>query len=365
MLLKKIVPVLIFCIACVTSFCQDDSKVAEYISRYKELAIKEMQRTGVPASITLAQGILESQSGESDLAKRSNNHFGIKCKTDWTGEKVYHDDDERGECFRSYTNVEQSYIDHSDFLKNRPYYTFLFKLDPTDYEGWAKGLKKAGYATNPAYAQQLINLIQRFNLQEYTLIALHRSKEPQQEIFSYAKDEKTTAPAVTIASDTADFNRKDSSVAVPVETKIPGPAATTVTAVLYNAAAYPGGPFTINSTKVILAREGTSLLALADEFGISYKKLLGFNELDESTDILGYDQLVFLAKKPKKGNRDLHIVEKNETMEVIAQKEGVQLEALLAYNRIPKGRQPVTGEKIYMRANSPVTPKLVAATATN
>jgi hypothetical protein len=367
MLLKKIIPALIFCAACVTSFCQDDSKVTEYINKYKELAIKEMQRTGVPASITLAQGILESQSGESDLAKRSNNHFGIKCKTGWTGEKVYHDDDERGECFRSYTNVEQSYIDHSDFLKNRPYYTFLFKLDPTDYEGWATGLKKAGYATNPAYAQQLINLIQRFNLQEYTLIALQRSKEPQQEIFSYAKDEKTTAPAVTIVqTDTADSDHKNSAIIATAETAISGPAANTAApAVLYDAAAYPGGPFAINSTKVILAREGTSLLALADEFGISYKKLLEFNELDESTDIIGYDQLVFLAKKPKKGNRDLHLVEKNETMEVIAQKEGVQLEALLAYNRIPKGRQPVTGEKIYLRANSPVTPKLVAATATN
>src|ERR1700754_4101130 len=171
MLLKKIVPAFLFCIISLASYSQD-GKVTEYITTYKELAIKEMLRTGVPASITLAQGILESQSGESDLAKRSNNHFGIKCKNDWTGEKVYHDDDEKGECFRSYQDPEQSYIDHSDFLKSRPHYAFLFNLDPTDYEGWAKGLKKAGYATSPVYAKNLIDLIQRYNLQDYTLIAL-------------------------------------------------------------------------------------------------------------------------------------------------------------------------------------------------
>jgi hypothetical protein len=370
MLLKKIIPALLICFAALAAHAQNDSRVTEYISKYKEIAIREMQRTGVPASITLAQGILESQNGESDLAKRSNNHFGIKCKPEWTGGKVYHDDDARGECFRSYDNAEQSYVDHSDFLKNRPYYTFLFKLDPTDYEGWARGLKKAGYATNPIYAQQLITLIQRYNLQEYTLIALQKTKEQQKEMFTYAKEEKAVVndPAATtpqIASDTNKPADKTEPIPVMGVVTIEGakediqPEVTP--AVFYDAALYPGGPFTINSTKVILAREGTSLLALANEFGISYKNLLEFNEMDDHTDILGFDQLVFLARKPKKGNKDLHMVEKNETMEIIAQKEGVQLEALLSYNRVPKGRQPVTGERIYLRANSPVTPKLVAS----
>lgn len=370
MLLKKIIPAVSICLAALAAYCQNDSRVTEYISKYKEIAIKEMQRTGVPASITLAQGILESQNGESDLAKRSNNHFGIKCKPEWTGGKVYHDDDERGECFRSYENVEQSYMDHSDFLKNRPYYTFLFKLDPTDYEGWAKGLKKAGYATNPVYAQQLITLIQKYNLQEYTLIALQRSKEQQKEMFSYAKEEKPVVTPVVAApgEHVADTNKpagKTETTPVIGAVMIEGvkeEALSPVTPVVfYDAASYPGGPFSINSTKVILAKEGTSLLALANEFGISYKNLLEYNEMDESTDVLGFDQLIFLARKPKKGNKDLHIVEKNETMEIIAQKEGVQLEALLSYNRIPKGRQPVRGERIYLRTNSPVTPKLVAS----
>jgi hypothetical protein len=366
MLLKKIISALLFCLLTVVVLSQSDTKVADYVAKYREIAIKEMQRTGVPASITLAQGILESQNGESDLAKKSNNHFGIKCKPEWTGGRTYHDDDERGECFRTYENVEQSYADHSDFLKNRPYYTFLFKLDPTDYEGWAKGLKKAGYATSPTYAQQLINLIQRYNLQEYTLIALQRSKEQQKEMFSYVNESKPDN-AITVptepARDTTPAEKTEVIPAVKKESSVSTnePATNASAAVLYDAAVYPGSPFTINSTRVILAKEGTSLLALANEFGISYKNLLEFNEMDDHTDILGFDQLIFLARKPKKGNKDLHIVEKNETMLVIAQKEGVQLESLLVYNRIPKGRQPVPGEKIYLKANSPVTPKLVAS----
>ncbi|HEX6915029.1 MAG TPA: glucosaminidase domain-containing protein, partial [Chitinophagaceae bacterium] len=190
--MKKIFAVLVFCLVVSGAFAQD--KVEEYIRTYQELAIKEMLRTGVPAAITLAQGILESQSGESDLARKSNNHFGIKCKNDWTGATVYHDDDARGECFRSYDNAEQSYRDHSDFLKSRPHYTFLFSLDPTDFEGWAKGLKKAGYATSPTYADRLIGLIRRYNLQEYTLVALNRKKGNEDEMFSYAKDETPDIP---------------------------------------------------------------------------------------------------------------------------------------------------------------------------
>jgi len=373
MLLKKILPALAACFILVMSFGQA-SKVAEYVANHKEIAIKEMQRTGVPASITLAQGILESQSGESELAKKSNNHFGIKCKPEWTGERVYHDDDEKGECFRSYTSVEQSYTDHSDFLKTRAHYSFLFQLDPTDYEAWAKGLKKAGYATSATYAQQLISLIQKYDLQQYTLIALERNKEKSNDLFSYAKNDDQAEPAkkeTGLVLDTVKEERlnvgvinvegvKEDIQVAPAMEIIVTPAVT-----LYNANAYPNGVFTINATKVILAKEGTSLLALANNYHISYKKLLEFNELEGATDILGFDQLIFLSKKQKKGAKDLHIVQANETLEVIAQKEGVQLEALLELNRIPKGRQPLVGEKIYLRANSPVSPKLVEAPAKN
>ena len=138
---------------------QTDQRANAYIELYKELAISEMIRTGVPAAITLAQGILETAGGQSDLASMANNHFGIKCKAGWTGESMLHNDDAKNECFRKYPSAEDSYKDHSDFLKTRPPYAFLFKLDPTDYEGWAKGLKKAGYATSNTYATALIKMI--------------------------------------------------------------------------------------------------------------------------------------------------------------------------------------------------------------
>lgn len=144
----------------------------EYISKYKDLAISEMHREGVPAAITLAQGMLETQFGNSDLFKESNNHFGIKCRSDWTGPSVKHDDDKPGECFRVYSSDEESYRDHSDFLKNGKRYAFLFNLSPTDYKGWAKGLYKAGYATNPSYSNTLIKYIEKYNLNDYTDIGL-------------------------------------------------------------------------------------------------------------------------------------------------------------------------------------------------
>ena len=142
---------------------------AQYIAQYKDIAIREMKRMGVPAAITLAQGLLESQSGNSDLVKESNNHFGIKCKSTWTSEFVKHDDDEPGECFRKYKTAEDSYRDHSNFLRGSSRYDFLFQLNPTDYKAWAYGLLKAGYATNPRYPEILIKNIETNNLQQYTL----------------------------------------------------------------------------------------------------------------------------------------------------------------------------------------------------
>src|SRR5574337_521719 len=153
-------------------FAQPSDVVQKYIDTYKNIAIAEEIRTGVPAAITLAQGIHETGAGTSDLVLASNNHFGIKCNG-WTGQTISHDDDAKGECFRKYDSPIDSYKDHSDFLKNRSYYTSLFKLDPTDYKGWAYGLKRAGYATNPKYAQILIKLIEDYNLEQYTDLALN------------------------------------------------------------------------------------------------------------------------------------------------------------------------------------------------
>jgi len=149
-----------------------EDAINEYINTYQTLAIEEMKRSGVPASITLAQGILETDAGKSDLVISSNNHFGIKCKSIWKGEKVYHDDDSRGECFRKYPTAADSYSDHSDYLRYSPRYASLFKLDAENYVGWAKGLRAAGYATNPRYAEILIKYIEKYNLNQYTLISM-------------------------------------------------------------------------------------------------------------------------------------------------------------------------------------------------
>ena len=174
------VSLMCFCIFFGTyAVAQDESTdaVINYIKTYAPIAVKEMNRTGVPASIKIAQGILETGAGQGDLVNRSNNHFGIKCKSSWTGEKVYHDDDEAGECFRKYENAAASYLDHSDYLKTQPRYSFLFSYDYNDYKSWAWGLKKAGYATSPTYAEKLIKYIERYALNELNNIAQENDEE--------------------------------------------------------------------------------------------------------------------------------------------------------------------------------------------
>lgn len=160
----------------------------EYITAYSKIAVKEMKRTGIPASITLAQGILESGSGKSYLATKGKNHFGIKCTSDWKGGKIHEDDDKKDECFRKYHKVEDSYHDHSEFLTKRDRYKFLFDLDKKDYKGWASGLKQAGYATNPEYPQLLINLIEKYELNEYD------KKSGKKKIKNAEKSNKNNTP---------------------------------------------------------------------------------------------------------------------------------------------------------------------------
>jgi LysM repeat protein len=154
-----------------------NENIIKYIEQYAALAVKEMERTGVPASIKIAQGIHETNAGKSDLVLRSNNHFGIKCKSSWTGDKVYHNDDAEGECFRKYEDAKASYLDHSDYLKSQPRYAFLFDYDANDYSAWAWGLKKAGYATNPIYAQTLIKYIETYQLNELNKFAENEEEE--------------------------------------------------------------------------------------------------------------------------------------------------------------------------------------------
>lgn len=324
--------------------CQSDNYVQEYINTYKELAISEELRTGVPAAITLAQGILETESGQSDLVKQSNNHFGIKCKNDWAGATVYHDDDTKSECFRSYKSAEDSYRDHSDFLKNRPNYAFLFQLDATDYEGWAKGLRKAGYATSNVYGQMLIKLIVTNHLQDYTLMAIQKlqgnNMQPQSAITANDNTiEEETIPAASIQ---------------PVTVKAAQTTIETPTAL------YPDGVFEVNQTKVLFAEAGTSLFALASNYKIAYPKLLEFNDM-KPKEILEKNQLVYLAKKQKNGASLYHVVLSGETLQDIARAEGVRLESLTEYNHFTDNASLQAGTKIYLQPAVTASPKLMAA----
>lgn len=348
--MKKLV--LFFCLVLSFTARAQKEKVLVYIDSYKELAMAEMQRTGVPAAITLAQGILESQWGESPLAKTSNNHFGIKCKTEWTGAKTYHDDDEKGECFRVYPSAAESYRDHSDFLKTRPHYAFLFKLDPTDCEGWAQGLQKAGYATSSAYPQRLLKLINDYQLQQYSLTALARNHTPVSE--SYSQPKPVTAnpsPVVTPAAEqpvapvTQETAQPEPAMAAsPLNASLSSEAQTTVR----KKTNYPSGIFVINNTKVIYATEGTSLLSLANQYDIPLSNLIAYNDLP-SMDVLDTDRLMFIERKPKKGAVDLHVVTEGETLHSICQQEAIRLDSLLEYNRLARSSNLNAGEKIYLR----------------
>ncbi|MCY7422576.1 MAG: glucosaminidase domain-containing protein [Chitinophagaceae bacterium] len=355
--LSTFITTLILLSASLTAVAQNENqRAAEYIKQYKQIAIDEMVRTGVPASITLAQGVLETGGGQSDLASIANNHFGIKCKSGWNGETYLHDDDAKNECFRKYPTVEASFRDHSDFLRLRPNYAFLFKLDPTDYEGWAKGLKKAGYATNPMYSQKLLKIIVENNLQEYTLLALQGKSANEAQIFT-AKNEKE-APKETSVEESTESAKVIETV---VTTASQGDLKPMIPS---GGANYEAGKiFVINDARVLYAPAGTSLFALANEHNISYKKLLDFNDLPEM-DIINNDQLVFLQKKPKRGRTDIHIVQANENLHQISQTEGIQLASVLEFNRLAKGMQPARGEKLYLKYPAPASPKLASNSQT-
>ncbi len=319
--------------------------VQEYIAAYRELAIREMQRSGVPASIKLAQGILETEAGQSDLVQRSNNHFGIKCKTTWTGEKVYHDDDERGECFRKYASPEDSWKDHSDFLRNQPRYASLFTLDPMDYKGWANGLKKAGYATNPRYPQILIKYIEAYQLNDYSAIALGK--------LPYGVD---TAAVVRT------FRGEDDGAAGPSLSTSAGNGKV-MEAAGKPSIDYPSGDFMINDTRVIYQEAGSSLLALATRYSLRHAWLTDFNDLPTGTDILSRGQLVYLQRKRKHGEKPLYTVAEGERLYDISQREGIRLESLMALNRMEPGMEPATGAVLHLQKKAAERPPLAAAQA--
>jgi len=346
----------------VCAFAQPTEKGINYMNTYKDIAISEMLRTGVPASITIAQGMLESLYGESDLAAKSNNHFGIKCKSEWTGEKVYHDDDSKGECFRVYKTAADSYKDHADFLKNRPYYTSLFQLDPLDYEGWARGLKKCGYATETNYPLLLIKIINDYNLNQLSLVAMKMKHESISDTSALSLDnnpaylkeiskDTATPPKAVLTKASSNEPEVDSSEELTVQKEAKKDSTIKPAITEKKKSNYPDSIFTINHSKVIFATVGTSLLSIATKFNISFDKLLDFNDLEE-VDILSTDQLVFLERKLKKGASDFHIAVPEETLYDICQKEGVMMKSVLEYNNLTKTTQPKSGQKIMLRVGT-------------
>ena len=324
---------------------QRPDDIVTYINTYRDIAIAEEQRTGVPAAIKLAQGIHETQAGTSELVRKSNNHFGIKCKNTWTGDKVYHDDDARGECFRSYTQPEQSYRDHSDFLKSSPRYGFLFQLDPTDYKAWANGLRQAGYATNYRYAQILVKLIEDYSLQQYTLIAMGKLPPVNDAMVSNTITPNTSSIVIQQLNATA------SRAAIPEDDPLP--------AVMLKRPDYPAGEFSINNTKVVFVKAGTALLSVAEDYHISFARLLDFNDLFDG-DVLKEDQLLFLQRKRKTGANAFHMVQPGETLYAICQSEGIRMENLLTNNLLTDKMQPAPGEKLYLQETAPARPLLAA-----
>lgn len=277
--------------------------------------MEEMIRTGVPAAISLAQGIEESRAGTGWLATYAHNQFGIKCKNDWLGKTVSYDDDRRNECFRKYVNDSASWRDHSNFLKSSQRYAFLFYLDPLDYKAWAYGLQDAGYATNRKYAKKLIHLIETYHLQQYSehALALMKNTPPDREF---------------VAQTTPDVN--DGSLSQT----------------------YPSTVFEINDRKALYLSEGTQLIAIAEKYHIRLRRLLRYNDLN--SDVLNKDRIVYLEKKKggfwnwlkrifsgKDKNKQrspvyekTYLVERGDTLYGISQKYGITVRQLRKANHL-------------------------------
>lgn len=280
-----------------------NERYQQYINQYKDIAIEQMIRWKIPASITIAQGLLESGAGQSELTRRANNHFGIKCHG-WTGRTIYQDDDEFGECFRAYDNAFDSYEDHSKFLSGSQRYRSLFQLKSTDYKGWARGLKAAGYATNPQYADKLIEIIQLYKLYEYDTVR-HYDKFMTQ----HARD-----------------------------TRING---------------QPLHPINIfNKNYYLYARQGDTYFKIGKEVGISYRKIARYNERDKN-DLLQPGEIVWLKKKqskaPKEYKHRVHVVRESESMYTIAQAYGIRLESLYKLNRLTPDYEIRVGDQLRLR----------------
>ena len=315
-------------------FSQDKSKaVIDYIEQYKDIAMREMQEYKIPASITLAQGLLESGNGKSELARKSNNHFGIKCHKDWNGARTYHDDDEKGECFRVYDSPEQSYRDHSKFLAERQRYAFLFDLKITDYKAWAKGLKQAGYATLPVYANVLIKLIEDYNLTQYDQMVVKGK-------FKYKKD-KDQKPKAKSQQPTANSQQPTAIEYIPyniTDAEVVGKT--------------PDERYIRENNKVkfIYAKEGESVYELADMLCIYDYQIVKYNNLAKRRTLKD-NEIIYIEPKKNRAMRryEYHTIQKGETLSYVSRLYAVKLESLYKMNGMDETTTLHIGDNIRLR----------------
>ena len=296
----------------------------EYIQTYKDIAMREMRDNKIPASITLAQGLLESGAGNSALAREAKNHFGIKCHKGWTGKTYTMDDDEKDECFRKYSNAEESFRDHSEFLCGRSRYAALFDLDITDYEGWAKGLKAAGYATNPKYAQLLIDRIELYDLAKYDKIALGQMTDdnvlpdiaPEDELLelAFSPDDRSKYELVDMTEDKRFIYEN-------------------------------------NGVRFAYAKEGETPEGLAKAFGVKLKKLCEYNLVRRPDEMVFHSgDVVYLAKlKNKNWKAKKHVVGEGETLRDVALRYAVKPEKIMKKNGLVEGQRLQTGQVLWLR----------------
>lgn len=279
-----------------------------YIEQYYSLAVKQQKEHNIPASIVLAQGLLESGAGQSEFARQSNNHFGIKCNNDWSGGRIYHDDDQKGECFRKYNQVLDSYEDHAVFLKIRPRYTYLFKLNPADYEAWAHGLKKAGYATDPTYAFKLISIIEDYNLHRF-------------DIGNYA-------PTTMYRDNSAGFKASMGTIQAKCSHSV----------------------YRVNGVKFISSLDGDTYAKIAEEFNMDSEKICEYNEVDFRAS-LPVGIRVFIEQKKTKAPKECetHVVQEGESMYTISQDYAMKVENLYLLNKIPYTEGVSCGQVLKLR----------------
>lgn len=328
----------------------DTVAIVDYVKKYKEIAISEMNRTGIPASITLAQGVHESGFGKSYLAQNTNNHFGIKCKQDWTGKTFKYTDDAPNECFRVYDNVEDSYKDHSDFLKNRERYASLFQLEKNDYKGWSYGLKKAGYATNPKYPAILIKLIEDFELYKFdnnetptylqatsNEVKIEKEEKPHHHQKPIKEKEEETTPTKKTETFIINENKTNASV-----TKLSNKKITQINK--------------CDAIKIYPSK-GETLDLVATTFKKEKTNLLAYNDINNATTLKDGD-IIFLEKKKKSNKEKTYKVKQEDNMWSISQKKGIQLASLLKINKLVANEEPATKQVISLKKKIKEKPTL-------